>query len=185
MTSAHIKTGVYFAKKDYAGLGRRLLILLIDAAVILAAWTIPALIVNALAIPVSLEIFAWTWFLAAVAYLTILEASSIGSVGFLVCGVRIVTLRGERPSVARMGARLAICTIGPFSLPVDLIWLAGDDRRQSLRDRIAGTYVVRKSAEPAGRGPIRAATLMFLGMTLSYWEVQRGDQTLAPVEAPA
>lgn len=146
---------VWYAPDDGAGLGRRLAILLIDAAVILGFWAGPAVLVNAAAIPISIEEFFPAWFVVTFAYLTALEASPVGSIGFMICGTKIVTLRGERPSVWRMTGRLLICLFLPLSFPIDLLWLAGDDRRQSLRDKIAGTYVIRKAAAPAGRGPTR------------------------------
>ncbi len=174
---------VWYAPDDGAGLGRRLAILLIDAAVILGFWAGPAVLVNAAAIPISIEEFFPAWFVVTFAYLTALEASPVGSIGFMICGTKIVTLRGERPSVWRMTGRLLICLFLPLSFPIDLLWLAGDDRRQSLRDKIAGTYVIRKAAAPAGRGPTRAATLMFWGATLTYWEVRRAVPATSPPHA--
>jgi uncharacterized RDD family membrane protein YckC len=180
--------GVYYRPRDYAGFGQRLAILLIDAVVVLGPVAFPAIIIHEAAyeadVGVGLKPLFLIWCLAATGYLTVLEASMIGTVGFMLIGTRIVTLRGERPSTLRMAARLVICLVSPFTLPYDLIWLAGDERRQSLRDKVAGTYVIRKAAEPAGHGPIRSATLMFLGTNLNYWEVKPHNQTLPAINAP-
>jgi hypothetical protein len=54
---------------------------------------------------------------------------------------------------------------------VDLLWLTGDANRQAVRDKFAGTYVIRLDAAPAGTGPIRIRPYMFWGMTFFFREV--------------
>ena len=46
--------------------------------------------------------------------------------------------------------------------------------RQAIRDKFAGTYVVRLDATPAGSAPIRVRTYMFWGMTFLFREVRGG-----------
>jgi hypothetical protein len=54
---------------------------------------------------------------------------------------------------------------------VDFYWLTGDDHQQTLRDKFAGTLVVRKDAVPAGEGPIRLNRNHFLGQSFVFYEV--------------
>jgi uncharacterized RDD family membrane protein YckC len=170
-TGGDLGEGVFYAAGDYTSLVRRLLILVIDSAVIIA-FGYGVEIVLGIARPQATD--RWLpciWAALSWTYLTIIEASPLGTLGFLLTGAKVVNLKGERPSVFRMTLRLLLWVIGPFNLLLDVLWLAGDRRRQMLRDKIAGTYVVRKTASPAGRGRIRLANLMILGLNLAYPEV--------------
>lgn len=159
--------GVYFARGDYAGLFRRFCILLIDGAVAILA-----------SIPLSLmfdrlEYLFGCWFLFCWFYFVLLESSPVGTLGFLIARTRIVTIRGTSPSVLRMTFRLLIWVVGPFHILVDLFWLGGDEDRQTLRDKLARTYVIRRDAQWVGSGPIRLKRYLLMGLNLVFYEVQR------------
>jgi uncharacterized RDD family membrane protein YckC len=109
----------------------------------------------------------------AFAYLVLLERSSVGTLGYLLTGVRIVTLKGERPSILRMTYRLLLWVAGPFHPFVDFTWLTGDEFRQTLRDKPAGTVVVRKSAVPAGVGELRLNRYQFQTFSFVFYEVRK------------
>ena len=47
---------------------------------------------------------------------------------------------------------MCIFDVGPHWM--DSMWVAGDAHRQALRDKFAGTYVVKRNAAPAGAGKI-------------------------------
>jgi uncharacterized RDD family membrane protein YckC len=166
--------GHYFAPQDHAGLFRRFLIITVDLAVAaLAAIAIAAIGMAADeggSLP-ALSVYAWIAF--CYAYFVFLEASDIGTLGFRVTGVRIVTLKGERPSLLRMTFRLLIWVLGPINVLVDLFWLTGDENKQTLRDKFAGTLVVRKRAHPLGTGEIRLNRYQFLGNSFVFYEVTR------------
>ena len=57
---------------------------------------------------------------------------------------------------------------GPFNFVLDLVWMGADAEQQSLRDCYAGTYLVRRSAEPIGVGPLHLTYYCGAGMTLIY-----------------
>jgi len=163
--------GVYFATADYATFWQRTLILGIDGVIVLVAFV--------LLVPLELpphpaaEKWLFVWLGLTVLYLVVAEAF-IGTLGFLVTGMRIVNLRGERPSVWRMLFRLGLWLVGgPFHPLLDLCFLAGDPHRQTVRDKLAGTYVVHWDATPVGTGKIRAAQLMILCWSLYCQEVRR------------
>jgi uncharacterized RDD family membrane protein YckC len=167
--------GVFFAPQHYAGLLRRCVVYAIDLCVLWLAWTISYaawtrfLQDETLAIDVA----AYVWLSFSFLYLTLLKASRFGTVGFLLGGVKIVNLKGERPSIFRMILRLLLWLFGPFNILYDFIWLSGDECKQSLRDKLAGTYVVRKGALPAGRGPLKLTRLFVLGFNLTFLEVKK------------
>jgi hypothetical protein len=69
---------------------------------------------------------------------------------------------------------------GPINLLVDIIWLGGDPNRQSIRDKFAGTYVVRRKAQPAGFAPIRYKTYFMFNYNLVFAEVERQETAKSP-----
>jgi len=173
--------GVYFCSEDYASFPRRLAILAIDSFVLLLIFTLLimfSLLANAIVFQEYGErLSPWPFVLAFVAicwsYLALIENTIFGTLGFLIVGVKIVNLRGDPPSILRMTLRLLLWSLGPFNLIYDLVWLAGDIHKQSLRDKIAGTFIVRRDALPAGNGPIKLARLMFMGWTFVFYEVKK------------
>jgi uncharacterized RDD family membrane protein YckC len=168
--------GVYYAREDCAGLGRRLVITVVDLLVVVVgasflwywvcrSWPRADPLATSLAV----------WLGVAFLYLAVLKPSPIRTIGYVLLGARIVTLRGQRPSVLRMAFRLLLWGIGPFALPYDLIWIGVDDNRQSFRDRFVGTYVIRRRAQPIGRGEIHLTYYFALGYALMFPQVQRSS----------
>jgi uncharacterized RDD family membrane protein YckC len=186
------RQAVCFDRKDYAGLFRRLIIVCVDSA---------ALVAIALALVVAAE---YAWFalhpdaddlppglivllpVTAFVYLTVVKRSRIGSLGYLLTGVRIVDVEGQRPSLLRMTARFFWTLPLPWALFVDFGWLLDEPAKQTLRDKWAGTFVVRKKAKPIGRVPIRYERICLIGIHLIVPEPDftRGhepaDETAAP-----
>ena len=157
--------GVVYADGDYAGFFRRFAIIGVDLAVLAGLWGLLS------AFEMSRTVFyvgaGLTW-----AYLTLLE-TTLGTLGFWLTGTRIVTLEGKRPGVFRMTFRLLLWIFGPINAFVDFFWLAGDAYKQTLRDKFAGTLVVRKAATPVGTGDIRLNRYQFLGFSLVFYEVTK------------
>src|SRR5437870_2946102 len=73
-----------------------------------------------------------------------------------------------------MTFRLLLCLfwLRGLILLIDLLWSAGNDCRQTLRDMLAGTYVVRKSAAPA-EGSVIVIYYFLFGLVFCVLEVQR------------
>jgi len=179
--------GVYFFPEDYAGLGRRLLILAVDVVVLGVVFVfclIAYLLINGIyyqkygthltSLPLLLVCLAVCW-----TYLALIEGL-VGTLGFLCADVKIVNLRGERPSVWRMTFRILFCVpFGLFMPLIDLIWLAGDLDWQSFRDKLAGTLVVRREAIPAGGGPIKLGRILSMGLFLAFFEVGKCNKEAA------
>jgi uncharacterized RDD family membrane protein YckC len=175
-----IERGVFYAVPDYAGIGRRVLILFIDGVVLmilLLAITIPAMILNVSQVP-----YFCAGILVTMIYLALLPATGIGTIGYICMGVALVDLHGHRVPFWRALFRAGFIVLGPFNLLADVIWLGGDANRQSIRDKIARTYVVRRDAFPAGSGEIRYRTYFIFGYNIVFAEVER--QSRPPAAPP-
>jgi uncharacterized RDD family membrane protein YckC len=167
--------GVYYTDDDYIGIVRRLVILCIDLTVIvLVGITLAGALIYvypqvSAKTAARLVFFSWlTYGVLAVAYLTVVKASQLRTIGYRLTGTKIVDLRGKRPAAWRMVFRFSLWIFGPFSLFFDLIWAGADQDRQTIRDRFAGTCVVRHKAEPAGCGEIHLAYFTGGGYALVY-----------------
>ena len=165
-------TGVYFRRDDYAGFWRRLLIDAVDLTLIgVVCVTLFAIVWMVFPSP---GLVLGSWGAAFFSYFVLLKRSSIGTVGYRVGGVRIVGQDGEKPAISSLTFRLLFGVMGPLNWLVDLVWLSGDTHRQALRDKLAGTYVVRKDARPAGIGQIvyRRYDILFYNLLFREVEVE-------------
>ena len=165
--------GVFYALADHAGILRRLCIVAVDFAVLLGLGAL---------LFVAGDRWEWIpqcpvelWLLAVYLYMAVLKMTPWGTVGYLLTGVRLVDLRGRRPSLWRVTLRLIFLVLGPINMLFDIIWLGGDPNRQSIRDKFAGTYVIRKRAVPAGEGRVKYVTYFFLCHCLTFEEIERAD----------
>ena len=170
--------GVYYATEDYAGLVRRFVIIGVDFMVICF---VPAIIIVLIFdLPKNIDhIFSskmYVFLLFSYLYLAIIKRSDWGTVGYRLTGVRIVNLKGKRPSLWQMTFRFLLLVFGPFHILIDLFWLGGDDYKQTLRDKIVGTYVIKHDALPLGKGEQLLVPYYFF--TWSFWfrEVRRSEQ---------
>ena len=166
--------GVYYRRQDYAGLWRRLLAASVDAFVIVTGLIAAVLIGEALADSVFVGFM--TWLVLSLAYLVICKRTRVRTLGYRLAGMRLVDIRGGAPHSLRVTFRLLFALMGGYSSTlglIDFFWITGDDDRQTLRDKLAQTYVIRAGAQPAGRGPIVYEVYHMLAWTLYLPEVRR------------
>jgi len=118
--------GVFFDHDSYAGLARRVLVLLIDGI---------ALFLAGVAIWVPLVMLLWDpqtgrtpdalffvlWFALIWLYLTVIKRSRLRTIGYRLCGLQVVTTSGTRPTLAAMTFRLLMWVFGPFNFILDLV----------------------------------------------------------------
>src|SRR5690349_7319917 len=145
--------GVYYRHQDYAGLWRRLLAAIIDAIV-----AVTGLAVLAIWLPsaISAVVTFTIWLALAFLYLVVCKRTRVRTLGYRLTRVMLVDIRGDSPSALRVTFRLLFALMGTYSSAlglVDFLWITGDDNRQTLRDKLAQTYVIRAGAQRAGRGP--------------------------------
>lgn len=163
--------GVFYAVHDYAGILRRLAIVVVDFVILVLAYFLMA-VVAAFSDFVNQHMLV-LYLALCYLYLVVLKTTRWGTVGYLVTGVRLVDLRGNQLRLWRATFRFLFFVFGPLNVLFDIIWLGGDPHRQSIRDKFAGTYVIRKRAAPAGQGAIRHMIYFMFGSTFMFQEVER------------
>ncbi len=168
------RRGVRFPRAAYAGPLRRWAIMLIDLAVVATLGFFAGAAGVALSDSATIAAFACTWLLICYVYLVPLAAWT-GTLGFILTQTKIVDLHGRPPSLRRMTLRLLLCAfwLNDLFFVIDLLWSAENDRRQTLRDMLAGTYVVRKSATPSAEGEVAFVYYFLFGLALRVREVLR------------
>jgi uncharacterized RDD family membrane protein YckC len=166
-----ITQGVFYDIPDLAGIGRRLLIVCIDALVLFLLFLMLSLVADFVE-PIS-DMFWILCLLITFLYLAVLPATPIGTVGYMATGVRLVDLRGRQAALWQSTFRFGFLVFGPLNLLADIIWLGGDPNRQSIRDKFARTYVIRRNAVPAGSAPIRNKIYYMFTYNIMFVEVER------------
>jgi uncharacterized RDD family membrane protein YckC len=166
--------GVYYAAEDSIGVVRRIVIILIDLTVIILAGITLAAALTFLSMQVTertagrVALFGLLLYpVLVIAYLTVIKASRLRTIGYRMTGTKIVDVNGRRPSFFRMLLRLSLWLYGPIPY-LDLFWVGVDPDGQAIRDRFAGTCVVRNRATPAGRGEIHLVYYFAGGYLLFY-----------------
>ena len=126
-------TGVYFAIEDYAGAVRRVVAWTVDAAIVLliavALWTGTVIILWNLdpAFDPS-GVLLISWFGLAWLYLVPFKRSTIGTVAYRLLDMKILTTKGQRPTLFVMTYRRLMWPLGPFNFLLDLVWIGADSR---------------------------------------------------------
>ena len=173
-------SGAYYRMDDYAGFIRRLLVMFIDSTILIllgiALWV--AILMVSWSIDPNYDpsaSFFFAWLAIAWLYLVPLKRSRFRTIGYQLLGLKIVTTKGERPSLFIMTFRMMMWLFGPFNFLFDLMWLGADTESQSIRDCFAGTYVVRNGAEPLGFAPVHLTCYTGAGLALSYPRVCRPE----------
>ncbi len=157
--------GVIYDKTEYAGIIKRIIIAAVDTMIILIVTSAVLYISDYMIIDDTTYIkFNFIFFfIFSIFYLALLKRSKIRTLGYTLTGVKIVDLRGKKPSIFNMVFRAILLLFGPFELIFDIIWLMQEPTRQTLRDKYTGTYVINKKANPVGSGRLQNVTLNVLG----------------------
>lgn len=174
-------TGVYYDLSDLAGFARRMLIAAVDLGLVLVTCAPIVALGPEIGIPqrlANLLAFCLAW-----AYLAGLKAIPLGTLGYRWAGVQLVTLQGKPSGLGRATSRFLFLFLGPVTVLIDLLWLTNDANRQALRDKLAGTYVVRRGATPAGRGLITYPTYFVAYLSFIFPEVSREATVAVPRSA--
>jgi uncharacterized RDD family membrane protein YckC len=111
-------------------------------------------------------------------YFVVLKRSKAGTVGYRLCGVRVVGLDGRPATLKALAFRTLFAVLAPLS-GFDSIWIAGDPHRQALRDKLAQTYVVKRKAVPVGTGKVAFGYYEILFYHVIFREVE--VETARPV----
>ena len=164
---------VFYHASDYAGFFRRIVAIVVDLVALLAillACNLSLDLIGAISLD---EDNLQGWYVVSIIivgypYLTLLKRSRLRTPGYWLAGLRIVDLKGRPPSMFLMTLRLFWWVLGPINPLIDLLFMTSDDRRQTIRDKLIGTYVIKKNAAPAGFGHKTIGSRSFMGMMLMY-----------------
>ena len=171
--------GVYYLPADYLGLLRRWAIIALDLPLVLLLGLCCWIVESQFQTVVADTWFVLAWLVFSWLYLVLLKMLSIRTVGYRLLGAKVVDLNGRPPSLPRLTFRLLLTLLGIGNPLLDLAWMDLGRHRQTFRDKLAGTYVVREEAQPIGKGPIQHTHLFVMGYSFLYRQVQ--IQALAPV----
>lgn len=168
----------YYDPRDYVGIGRRLIVLLVDSVVLIllgvAVWMLFLGLILLGMVQSDPSGLFWIFYLAVIwVYLGPLKRSSFGTVGYHLLGIRLVSAKGGSPSLLTMTMRMLMWMFGPFNLVLDLLWLGADSENQSLRDCYLGTYLIKKNAKAVGRATVHLTRYNAMGFALAYPRVCR------------
>ncbi len=75
------------------------------------------------------------------------------TLGMMLMGLRVVLSDGSKPRLGRAALRAVGWAMSLLTLGIGFLLIAGDERRQGLADRMAGTYVVPVRPPPGPRPP--------------------------------
>lgn len=182
------ENGVYYKTEDYGSFLRRIFAVALDILFLvllslLIAWIWSyfaerpnldaALQYGWLSMALINPAYFWCCLLLSYIYMAPVKATKLRTIGYRITDLRVVNLRGLRPSVFQMTWRFILLAFGPIDLLLDLVWLWGDENRQTIRDKIAATYVIRPNAVPIGTGAITRENYFFLGWSWIFQEVER------------
>ena len=170
-----IEFGVIFRRNDCASFGLRLLAGAIDLLIAgIVLWIVLEVAVILVPQgdnsegPIAVLSIVITWFF----YFVILKYFGSRTVGYSLCGIRILSMKGCRPSLWTIAIRSLLGIFGPIHFVVDLVWLSNDPQCQALKDKITRTYVVKKRAKPLAEGKIVYIPYTILTMSLVFPEVE-------------
>ncbi len=165
--------GVVYSPHDYASFSLRLIIVIIDITAIVILTVLLSSFFSILRLEFNNFFILGAYFLLPICYMTTVKTSRLRTLGYRVAGVKIVNLQGSKPRFSTMLFRFLITLVGPFQLPLNILWICNDTNKQSLRDKLAGTYVVKNNAAIIGQGEIIARDYFILGFCLLFREVDR------------
>lgn len=166
--------GVYYRPFDYCGVWRRLMVDVVD---VVAAFALVFVAVGGIILvdpdftPTQdsiLPLLFVVWF----AYFVGFKASPLRTLGYRLGRVKAVTLQGHPLTFWVHCVRFFFMVLGPVNFLIDILWVSTDPMRQTLRDKMAHTYVVKADATPAGQGRIVYRHYHIMGWSFIFREVQ-------------
>lgn len=162
----------YAGRREYAGFGYRVAAYLLDAGVALAAGIVAVLVTGGRESwqtgdgeTVFLVTMVAVWFLVTTVAMGVFRGQTLGK---RLAGVRVVQGAGIPSGFGTSLLRDQLARLlyfVPLFFVVDSIWAAASEERQTLRDKMCSTHVVRESGT-AGRAWVVALAATAL---LAVW----------------
>ena len=110
--------GVIYSASDRIGIGGRFLIIVIDSSIVLIAG-IACLELSRHFDPGNAFL---AWLIFTISYLIVLKATPLRTIGYRVCGAKLVDMQGATPNVLRIICRLLLTQIGICNPILDPFW---------------------------------------------------------------
>ncbi|WOO39558.1 RDD family protein [Rubellicoccus peritrichatus] len=162
-------SGVYYQKSDYANFALRLSTLIIDLA--LSAGFGFAL--DAVAESASLTSGQYDTIIVVFLFLYFIEMKRrYGTIGNIVTRTRLIDVSGKRPSIYSMLVRSSLFVLGSLFFIIDIIWVTSDEKRQMIRDKFSGIYVIKRKAQPLGHGKVIYSSCMIASLNFLFKDVE-------------
>lgn len=165
---------VCYSPNDYAGFWRRLAVELADLVAVMIL-----LIVITVVVSPAIEsdgrsdaVLLLCWVAVIYLYFVIMKRSRVSTLGYRLAHVRVVDAYGRPPSLGALTLRLLFAVFGPLNFAFDMLWIPSDRCKQSLRDKLAHTYVVKASAQPVGAGRVVYRQYHLMGMSFLFQEIE-------------
>jgi uncharacterized RDD family membrane protein YckC len=165
--------GVYFRREDYAAFGRRALVDIVDFVIAAGAWFVLMMVIgiafNIVAGMPALTVITGgiIWF----GYFIVLKRVA-RTPGYMLGRVRLIGVDGLPAGWDALFTRALFICLGPLNWLMDLATLWHDRHRQTVRDKFARTYVVKKDAKPIGKGKLVVKHFSMSFINLVVREVQ-------------
>ena len=137
------------APVELAPLSRRLLSVVMDATLIVAAFLAVAMLIvaNARALPGprAIELAAALAVLAiGAAYQALFLTLARATPGMMYAGIGLSTIEGDSPSRAQRCRRLMALPLSVFPVGLGLVWALFDESHLTWHDRLSGTYLRKR-----------------------------------------
>ncbi len=132
-----------YRRNDYASFGRRFLAVALDGLVIAVLDVLTLVIAGILRAPVEpLQV------IVPLFYIFVYKADGGDTIGYRLAGIRIVAVDGSEPRFWQMVVREICAILSAVLFFAGMIAMLFDHYHQTWHDRVAGTYVIKRGAQP-------------------------------------
>ncbi len=168
MTDIKNKKYYCYKKSDYVGFFRRWLIIAVDCLVILFLMLIP-FIFHLIFLGVQYEILFSIYFIVVlIIYHIIFKYLKGGTLGYMLCGMKLVDFYGKKPSLYQVLLRFTYWFIFPIHILIDLIGLGASKNRSCMINNLSETFIVKQDAQPIEVKSIKSILFFYSGMTYIF-----------------
>lgn len=191
---------VYFKPEDYASTPRRLTALLIDTIVVFLLFLVIGNIVVRMTVPADvlksttaeqkealkkeaapiLGYLLLSLIGPATLYHIALRKTRGGTLGYRVAGIRLVNPFGQPPNIKTLLKRFLVAVPTCMFFAIAYTPSRKQPKRQAFHDQVAGTWLIRRRAEPAGSAQLASQPQLYgvypFAFMLTFLDVVPAEQ---------
>ena len=198
---------VIFDDHDYASGVRRVISALIDLVVSFVLLSLPIAVGSVLWVPpevraledvakqqrLTYEAFGPARYYATftlalllpVVYHAAMRMTPVGTLGYILTGIRLVGPDGRRPPFGRILKRMALSLIGFVTFGAIFFPCFKRRRKQAVHDMFAGTWLVRRGARSGRPGRLVYKTRLLGTYPLTHADVEGMEEEADAMASPA